>query len=108
MLRREDFVSEVPVMPAKWPQVVTRKPACSVPDAPSMPTRGHRSQLRKTTLFQPSLQLRHSPVLQLLALAILNYHPVSQFPLGIGRPCGSVLAPLCGASPCSCELALAT
>ena len=70
--------------------------------------RGHRSQLRKTTLFLSSSQLLHTPVVQRLALASLNCHPVAEFPLGIGRPCGSVLVPLCGASPCSCELALAT
>ena len=31
-----------------------------------------------------------------------------QFPLGIGCPRGMVLVPLCGTSPCSCELALAS
>ena len=69
--------------------------------------RGCRSQLRKSTLFLLSSQLHHAPVVQLLALASLNCNLVPQFPQGIGRTCGTVLVPLCGASPCSCELDLA-
>ena len=37
-------------------------------------------------------------VVQLLALESLNCHLVLHFQLGIGRPCGTVFAPLCGAS----------
>ena len=70
--------------------------------------RGSRSQLRKSALFLFSSQLHLAPVVQLLALASLNCYLVPHLPVGIGRPCGTVLALLCGASPCSCELALAT
>ena len=51
---------------------------------------GRKSQRCKSTLFLFLLQLHHAPVVQLLALASLNCHPVPQFPLGIGRPCGTV------------------
>ena len=37
--RREDFVPEVPVVLAKRRQAITCKPACSVPDTPSVPTK---------------------------------------------------------------------
>ena len=69
--------------------------------------RSHRSLLRMTTLFLSSWQLHHPPVVQLLTLVSLKQNPIPQFPLGIGRPCGTILVPLCGASPCSCKLTLA-
>ena len=47
-------------------------------------------------------------VVQLLALASLNCHLVLHLPVGAGRHCCTVVVTLCGGSPCSCELALAT
>ena len=74
MPRREDFVPEVPVAPAKWQQVITCKPTCSVPDAPREPTKRQLVALRKSALFPPSSQLHRAPVVQLLALVSLNCH----------------------------------
>ena len=72
------------------------------------PTKRPQVALRKSALFLPSSQLHHAPVVQLLALESLNCNPVPQFPLVIGCLCDTVLVPFCSASPCSCELALAT
>ena len=45
---------------------------------------------------------------QLFALASLNCHLLPHLPVGTGRPCCTVVVTLCGTSPCSCELTLAT
>ena len=63
------------------------------------PTRCHRS-------FRCLRLLHRIFVVQLLALASLNCHLLPQLPVGTGRPCGTVVVTLCGASSCSCELAL--
>ena len=86
-----------------------RKSACSVPEAPYLPTKRLQvvtSQVCPVPVFIPASC--HPLVVQLLALASLNCDLVPHFPLRIGRSCGMVLAPLCGTSPCSCELGLAS
>ena len=106
--RREDFVPEMLVAPTKRPQVVTlqvRLLSCwgywRATKIPQVAT----SHVRPLPVY--STASRRFFVVQLLAS--LNCRLVPHFPLGIGRPCcGSILAPLCSASPCSCELALAT
>ena len=56
------LLPEVLVVPAKWPQVITRKPACSVPDAPSVSTQRPQVTLHKSALFLNSLQLHVAPL----------------------------------------------
>ena len=78
------------------------------PEAPDVPTKKLQvatSQVRPVPVFVPTSSRPCGP-------ASCSYEPewhlVPQFPLGIGCPCRTVLASLCGASPSSCELALAS
>ena len=92
------FLSRLP----RGSKSLLRKSACPVPEDPEAPAK--RSLRLLLVLFQFTSQLDYAPAVQLLALSSLSCHLVPHLPVGIGRHCGTVFAPLCGASPCSCGI----